>query len=144
MTTQLAGHCHCGDKDGPGGNPLRKVPRAEGARENQCPQDGGTGLVPPRQPHPVRQAFALSGGVALFLAGDAWFRYTLRIGTPWLRLATAVFALAVTALGATVAVEAQLAVLLCALVAMLAGERYVTWRWPVGWLRRGRAGGWEA
>jgi low temperature requirement protein LtrA len=96
------------------------------------------------RPHPVGQAFALSGGVALFLAGDAWFRYALRIGTPWLRLATAVFALAVTALGAAVAVEAQLAVLLCALVAMLAGERYVTWRWPAGWLRRGRAGGWEA
>ena len=96
------------------------------------------------QPHPVGQAFALSGGVALFLAGDAWFRHTLRIGTPWLRLATAVFALAVTALGATVAIEAQLAVLLCALVAMLAGERYVAWRYPAGWRRRGRAGGWEA
>ena len=35
------------------------------------------------QPHPVGQAFALSGGVALFLAGDAWFRAALRIGSPW-------------------------------------------------------------
>jgi low temperature requirement protein LtrA len=96
------------------------------------------------QPHPVGQALALSGGVALFLAGDAWFRATLRIGTPWLRLATAAFALAATALGAAVAVEAQLAVLLAALVLMLAGERYLAWRWPASWLRQRRAGGWEA
>ena len=96
------------------------------------------------QPHPVGQAIALSGGVALFLAGDAWFRATLGIGSPWARLATAVFALAATALGATVAVEAQLAVLLAALVLMLAGERYAAWRWPAGWLRQRRARGWEA
>jgi low temperature requirement protein LtrA len=100
------------------------------------------------QPHPVGQAFALSGGVALFLAGDAWFRATLRIGTPWPRLATAAFALAAAALGATVAVEAQLAVLLAALVAMLAGERYLAGRGRQGRtglsrLRRGRTGGWE-
>jgi low temperature requirement protein LtrA len=96
------------------------------------------------QPHPVGQAIALSGGVALFLAGDAWFRATLGIGSPWIRLATAVFVLAAAALGATVAVEAQLAVLLAALVLMLAGERYAAWRWPAGWLRQRRAGGWEA
>ncbi len=96
------------------------------------------------QPHPVGQAIALSGGVALFLAGDAWFRAALGIGSPWARLATAVFALAATTLGATVAVEAQLAVLLAALVLMLAGERYAAWRWPAGWLRQRRAGGWEA
>ena len=96
------------------------------------------------QPHPVGQAIALSGGVALFLAGDAWFRSALGIGSPWARLATAVFALAATALGAAVAVEAQLAVLLAALVLMLAGERYAAWRWPAGWLRQRRARGWEA
>jgi low temperature requirement protein LtrA len=100
------------------------------------------------QPHPVGQALALSGGVALFLAGDAWFRATLRIGTPWPRLATAAFALAAAALGATVAVEAQLAVLLAALVAMLAGERYLAGLGRPGRpglprLRRGRTGGWE-
>jgi low temperature requirement protein LtrA len=94
------------------------------------------------QPHPVGQALALSGGVALFLAGNAWFRAVLRIGTPWPRLATAVFALAAAALGATVAVEAQLAVLLAALVAMLAGERHAagSMRWP----RPGGRGGWKA
>jgi len=96
------------------------------------------------QPHPVGQALALSAGVALFLAGDAWFRVALGIGSPWARLATAVFALAAAALGATVAVEAQLAVLLAALVLMLASERYAAWRWPAGWLRQRRAGGWEA
>ncbi len=94
------------------------------------------------QPHPVRQAIVLSGGVALFLAGDAWFRASLRIGTPWPRLATAVFALAATALGATVAVEAQLAVLLGALVAMLAAERYAGA--SPSRLRRVRKRGWEA
>jgi low temperature requirement protein LtrA len=94
------------------------------------------------EPHPVGQAIALSGGVALFLAGDAWFRAALRIGTPWPRLATAAFALAATALGATVAVEAQLAVLLGALVAMLAAERYAGA--SPSRLRRVRKGGWEA
>jgi low temperature requirement protein LtrA len=100
------------------------------------------------QPYPLGQAITLSGGVALFLAGDAWFRATLRIGSPWPRLATAVFALAATALGVSVAVEAQLAVLLGALVAMLAAERYAA---PTGGLgplghsrlRRRRAGGWN-
>ena len=76
--------------------------------------------------------------------GDAWFRAALGIGSPWARLATAVFALAATALGATVAVEAQLAVLLAALVLMLAGERYAAWRGPLVGLRQRRAGGWEA
>jgi low temperature requirement protein LtrA len=47
-----------------------------------------------------------------------------RIGSAWPRYVTAVFALATTALGATVAIEAQLAVLLAGLVAMLAAERY--------------------
>jgi low temperature requirement protein LtrA len=97
------------------------------------------------QPHPVGQAIALSGGVALFLAGDAWFRAILRIGTPWPRLAAAALALAAAALGATVSVEAQLAVLLGALVAMLAGERHLAaWRLPVGRLWAGHGGGWKA
>jgi low temperature requirement protein LtrA len=76
------------------------------------------------QPHPTDQALALGGGTALFLAGNAMFRRALRIGPGWPRFATAVFALATTALGATVAIEAQLAVLLAALVAMLAAERH--------------------
>jgi len=84
----------------------------------------------PGQPEPVGQALVLSAGVALFLAGDAWFRGALRIGTPWPRLVTAGIALAAAALGATVTIGAQLAVLLAALVTMLAVERRlpaVTW-----------------
>jgi low temperature requirement protein LtrA len=81
------------------------------------------------QPHPAGQALAVGGGTALFLAGDAMFRRALGfeargIGPAWPRYAAAVFALATTALGATVAIEAQLAVLLAGLVAMLAAERY--------------------
>jgi len=96
------------------------------------------------QPHSAGQALALGGGTALFLAGNAMFRQALglsalgpsarglaarasaarRIGSAWPRYVTAVFALATTALGATVAIEAQLAVLLAGLVAMLAAERY--------------------
>jgi low temperature requirement protein LtrA len=75
------------------------------------------------QPHPTDQALALGGGMALFLAGNAMFCRALRIGPGWLHLATAVFALATTVLGATVAIEAQLAVLLAGLVAMLAAEQ---------------------
>ena len=53
----------------------------------------------------------------------ATFCRALRIGPGWLHLGTAVFAVATTALGATVAIEAQLAVLLAGLVAMLAAEQ---------------------
>jgi low temperature requirement protein LtrA len=93
------------------------------------------------EPHPVGQAIALSGGVALFLVGDAWFRNVLRIGTSWPRLVTAGVALAATALGAAVAVEAQLAVLLCALVAMLAWERRTA---MAGRLQPRGKGGWRS
>jgi low temperature requirement protein LtrA len=92
------------------------------------------------QPHPVGQALAVGGGTALFLAGHAMFRRALGfdtrgIGPVWPRFGTAVFALATTALGAAVAIEVQLAVLLAGLVAMLAVER----RREAGW--RGDAGG---
>ena len=76
----------------------------------------------PAQPHP-RQAIAVAGGAALFLAGSAWFRWSLHIGPIELRLAGAGFALATAALGASVSVEAQGAVLLAGIVAMLAAER---------------------
>jgi low temperature requirement protein LtrA len=84
----------------------------------------GTALTigSPAQPHP-RQAIAVAGGAALFLAGSAWFRSALRIGPVALRLAGAGFALATAALGAGVSVEAQGAVLLAGIVAMLAAER---------------------
>jgi low temperature requirement protein LtrA len=82
----------------------------------------------PAQPHPGRQAVAVAGGAALFLAGSAWFRRALRIGPIALRLAGAAFALATAALGAAVSTEAQLAVLLAGIVAMLAAERYASAR----------------
>ena len=61
--------------------------------------------------------------MALFLAGHAAFRRALQLGPVWPRLVTALFALATAALGATVAIEAQLIVLLAGLAAMLAAER---------------------
>ncbi len=79
------------------------------------------------QPHPAA-AIALACGVALFLAGSAWFRRVLRIGPIRLRLAGAVFALATIALGATVSVEAQFAVLLAGIVGMLGAERHAAAR----------------
>ena len=75
------------------------------------------------QPHPAAQALAIGGGVALFLAGQAAFRRALQLGPVRPRLVTALFALATAALGATVAIEAQLIVLLAGLAAMLAVER---------------------
>jgi low temperature requirement protein LtrA len=46
------------------------------------------------QPHPAREALAIGGGTALFLAGHAAFRRALHLGRAWPRVATAVFALA--------------------------------------------------
>ena len=78
----------------------------------------------PARPHSGSQAVAVASGAALFLAGSAWFRRALRIGPVTLRLAGAGFALATAALGATVSTEAQLAVLLAGIVAMLAAEHH--------------------
>ena len=85
------------------------------------------------QPHPAAQALAIGGGAslslaigggaALSLAGHAAFRRALQLGPVWPRLVTALFALATAALGASVAIEAQLIVLLAGLAAMLAAER---------------------
>jgi low temperature requirement protein LtrA len=82
----------------------------------------------PARPHPGGEAVAIAGGAALFLAGSAWFRRALRIGPIALRLAGAAFALATAALGATVSAEAQLAVLLAGLVAMLGAEHRASTR----------------
>ncbi len=73
------------------------------------------------RPHPAA-AIALACGAALFLAGDAWFRHALRIGPARPRIVAALAALATAALGATVAVEAQLAVLVAGIAAMLSAE----------------------
>ena len=75
------------------------------------------------QSHAAAPALAIGAGVALFLAGQAWFRRALRLGTPWPRLAAALFALATAALGATVSIEAQLVVLLAGLVGLLSLDR---------------------
>ena len=75
------------------------------------------------QSHAARPALAIGVGVALFLAGQAWFRWVLHLGTPWPRLAAALFALATAALGATVSIEAQLVVLLAGLVGLLSLDR---------------------
>jgi low temperature requirement protein LtrA len=82
------------------------------------------------QPHPARQALALGAGVALFLAGDAAFREVMGIGRAWARYAAAVFAVATAAVGATVATEAQLAVLIAAVAGMLLAERQLAARLP--------------
>jgi low temperature requirement protein LtrA len=76
------------------------------------------------RPQPAGHAIAVACGAALFLAGSAWLRRALRIGPTRLRLAGAAFALATAVLGAAVSIEAQLAVLLAAIVAMLCAERY--------------------
>jgi low temperature requirement protein LtrA len=75
-------------------------------------------------PHQAGHAIAVAGGGALFLAGTAWLRRAEAIGPVRMRLAGAVFALATAALGAAVSVEAQLAVLLAGIIAMLCAERY--------------------
>ena len=75
------------------------------------------------QSHPAGPALAIGGGAALFLAGQAAFRRALHLGSPWPRLAAALFALATAALGATVSIEAQLVVLLAGLVVLLSLDR---------------------
>ena len=57
------------------------------------------------------QALVLAGGVALFLAGDVWFRHVLRIGTGPARGVGALAALATIPLGTGVAAIAQVAAL---------------------------------
>jgi low temperature requirement protein LtrA len=57
------------------------------------------------------QALVLAGGVAIFLAGDVWFRRVLAIGTGPARAVGAVVALATIPLGTEVAAIAQVAAL---------------------------------
>jgi low temperature requirement protein LtrA len=76
---------------------------------------------------PVGAAVVLAAGAALFLAGDVAIRRLLQTGPVRLRAAAAVLALATTAIGALIALEAQVAVIAAVLVGMLVLER----RWPV-------------
>ena len=73
-------------------------------------------------PLDLAHAIMLSGGVAVFLAGDVRFRRTLQIGPGHLRALAAALALATTPLGPTVSGLAQLVALLLVLAASLSAE----------------------
>ena len=74
---------------------------------------------------PASGAVALAAGAALFLAGDVAFRRLLGLGPILIRSITAAAVLATIAVGVTVTVEAQLALLAAMLAAMLVAERYL-------------------
>jgi type IV secretory pathway TrbD component len=65
---------------------------------------------------------ALGCGVGLFLAGTAAFRHALRIGAERYRLAAAGACLAASALGVTVSVAAEMALLILIVAAALVVE----------------------
>jgi low temperature requirement protein LtrA len=71
---------------------------------------------------PAGPSLALAGGVALFLAGNVVFRRALRTGPVAIRTAAALAALATTAVGVTVAVEAEMALLAGIVVLALVAE----------------------
>ncbi|HEY7146032.1 MAG TPA: low temperature requirement protein A [Streptosporangiaceae bacterium] len=70
-------------------------------------------------------AVVLAAGAALFLAGDVTFRRLLRIGPVAIRAGAAVAAAATVAVGLSVTIEAQLAVVSAVLAVMLAAERFL-------------------
>ena len=73
----------------------------------------------PGSPTEWRVAIALAGGVALFLAGIAYFRRCMSIGSPSSRIAAAVAVLASIPIGATVSAGLHLASELGVVVVML-------------------------
>jgi low temperature requirement protein LtrA len=77
-------------------------------------------------PLDLAHALLLSGGAALFLAGDVLFRRTLAIGRGHLRATAAALALATIPLGLTVSALAQLAALLVVLAGSLLAETRLT------------------
>jgi low temperature requirement protein LtrA len=68
------------------------------------------------------RALTLAGGVAIFLVGDALFRYSLGIGRGRWRLVCAIAVLATIPLGTLIAAEAQIVALVALLVACFAAE----------------------
>jgi low temperature requirement protein LtrA len=72
---------------------------------------------------PAGPCLALAGGVALYLAGDVWFRHALRIGALRYRAAAAAGSLAAMAVGVTVSVAAEIALLTVIVAGALAAER---------------------
>ncbi|MFL5792862.1 MAG: low temperature requirement protein A [Actinomycetota bacterium] len=73
-------------------------------------------------PLDLAHALLLSGGVAIFLAGDVLFRHTLHIGPGGLRALAATLALATIPLGLAVSAITQLAALVIVLFGSLASE----------------------
>ena len=72
---------------------------------------------------PAGPCVAVGCGVALFLAGSAAFRHALRIGPRSYRLAAAAVALAASAVGGTVSVAAEMALLTAIVAVSLAAEQ---------------------
>ena len=72
---------------------------------------------------PAGPCVALGCGVALFLAGSAAFRHALRIGPRSYRLTAAAACLAASAVGVTVSVAAEMALLVVIVAVSLAAER---------------------
>ena len=68
------------------------------------------------------RAITLAGGVAVYLVGDALFRYSLGIGRGLLRLVCAAAVLATIPLGTAVAAEAQIVAIVVLLVACFVAE----------------------
>jgi low temperature requirement protein LtrA len=68
------------------------------------------------------RALALGGGVAAFMAGDAYFRRTLRIGRADWRALTALLALATVPIGVATTAALQIAVLVGLLACALGAE----------------------
>jgi low temperature requirement protein LtrA len=73
---------------------------------------------------PWRPSLVLGGGVALFLAGDVWFRSALRIGALRYRIAAAIAALAASAVGQASA-AAEIALLAGIVAGALVAERRI-------------------
>jgi low temperature requirement protein LtrA len=78
-------------------------------------------------PLDLAHALLLSGGVAVFLAGDIGFRRTLRLGPSHLRATAAVLALATIPLGLEASAVFQLSFLGILLSGSLAAESAGTW-----------------
>ncbi len=83
----------------------------------------------------LAQALAIGGGVALYFAGDLYFRRVLRLGRPWYRLACLACALASVPLGLVVAAGQLLAIVVVLIVLLsVEGTRllHTTGRWSTG------------
>jgi len=84
---------------------------------------------------PYPACLALGGGVALYLAGDAAFRHVLRVGAQRSRIVAAAGSLTVSAVGVTISVAAEIA-----LLALIVAAALVAWR-PLRGIPGGRPPG---